>query len=83
MYVNIQHPKGRKVNMKKYEYKLVDFRKSFFPKFRETEMKTLLEVIKQHAEEGWRFVQIFGESTDIGGIIGSARALLIFEREIQ
>lgn len=39
------------------------------------------EIIREHAEEGWRFVQIFAPGTAIQGV--AAYFELIFEKKVK
>jgi len=59
----------------KYEYKYVRPQYSWFSK----EPKAYHKIIEDHAEDGWRLVQIFTPGTGPAG--AAAYFELIFERE--
>jgi Domain of unknown function (DUF4177) len=63
-----------------FEYKFV---KIEFKKISGKPKEDYREVIKSHAEQGWRFVQIFSPDFATSGVAMGSYYELIFERPIQ
>lgn len=61
-----------------YNYKFVKIETKFFGSEAKEDYR---EIIEKHAEDGWRFVQIFAPGTAGYGNPGYYE--IIFEREIQ
>ena len=66
-----------------YEYKFVKVKLDRMWLFERKPQENYYEVIRKHAGEGWRLVQIFGPSVSVidGGTPNYFE--LIFEREIK
>ena len=63
-----------------FEYKFV---KIEFKKISGKPNEDYREVIKSHAEQGWRFVQIFSPDFATSGVAVGSYYELIFERPIK
>jgi len=63
-----------------FEYKFV---KIEFKKISGKPKEDYREVIKSHAEQGWRFVQIFSPDFATSGVAMGSYFELIFERPLQ
>ena len=63
-----------------YEYKFI---KIEFKKLSGKPKEDYQEVIKKHANEGWRFVQIFSPDFATSGVAVGTYYELIFERPIK
>lgn len=65
-----------------YEYKFIKVELKTTGLLKPAEAKEdYHEIIREHAEEGWRFVQIFAPGTAIQGV--AAYFELIFEKKIK
>jgi hypothetical protein len=64
----------------KYEYKFVRLGEGWLGARRSAEMK-YQEQIRQHAQDGWRLVQIFAPA--VGGYGRAKYYELIFERDVS
>ncbi len=63
-----------------FDYKFV---KIEFKKISGKPKEDYREVIKSHAEKGWRFVQIFSPDFATSGVAAGSYYELIFERPLQ
>ena len=70
------------MEMAKYEYKFVrvEGKRGIFT-INPADSADYQRIVKEHASEGWRFVQIFAPA--IEGLGSACDAELIFEREVE